>query len=50
MGFNPRSTHTKDLKTCYLMLLCLTRSIIRYGSRVKWSNAGEGVLPFLTPR
>ena len=28
---------------------CLTLSIIRYGSRVKWSNPGEGVAPSLTP-
>ena len=34
----------------YLMTLCLTLSIIRYGSRVKWSNPGKGVAPFPTPR
>ena len=28
---------------------CLTLSIIRYGSRVKWSNPGKGVAPSLTP-
>ena len=28
----------------------LTLSIIRYGSRVKWSNPGKGVAPFPTPR
>ena len=27
------------------MLPCLTLSIIRYGSRVKWSNPGKGVAP-----
>ena len=27
------------------MPLCLTLSIIRYGSRVKWSNPGKGVAP-----
>ena len=27
---------------------CLTLSIIRYGSRVKWSNPGKGVAPFPT--
>ena len=27
---------------------CLTLSIIRYGSRVKWSNSGNGVAPFPT--
>ena len=26
---------------------CLTLSIIRYGSRVKWSNLGKGVVPSL---
>ena len=34
------------LKNCYLMLSCLTLSIIRYGSWVKWSNPGKGVVPF----
>ena len=29
----------------YLMPPCLTLSIIRYGSRVKWSNPGKGVAP-----
>ena len=29
-------------KKWYLILLCLTLSIIRYVSRVKWSNQGEG--------
>ena len=28
---------------------CLTLSIIRYGSRVKWSNRGKGVAPSPTP-
>ena len=32
--FNPRSSHTKDLKKWYLMPTCLTLSIIRYGSKV----------------
>ena len=41
--FNPRSNHTKDLKKLHLMPLCLTLSIIRYGSRVKWSNPGKTV-------
>ena len=31
------------LKKWYLMPPCLTLSIIRYGSRVKWSNPGKGV-------
>ena len=29
----------------YLMPPCLTLSIIRYGSRVKWSNPEKGVAP-----
>ena len=29
----------------YLIHLCLTLSIIRYVSRVKWSNLGKGVAP-----
>ena len=31
------------LKEWYLMPPCLTLSIIKYGSRVKWSNPGKGV-------
>ena len=48
-GLNPRSSHAKDSKW-YLMLSCLTLSIIRYVSRVKWSNPGNGVVPSPTPR
>ena len=33
------------LKKWYLILPCLTLSIIRYVSRVKWSNPGKGVAP-----
>ena len=33
----------------YLMPPCLTLSIIRYRSRVKWSNTGKGVVPSPTP-
>ena len=33
------------LKKWYLMLPCLTLSIIRYRSRVKWSNLWNGVAP-----
>ena len=36
------------LKTLYLKPPCLTPSIIRYGSRVKWSNPGKVVVPFPT--
>ena len=37
------------LKKWYLMPPCLTLSIIRYGSRVKWSNHRKGVAPLPTP-
>ena len=37
------------LKKWYLMPPCLTPSIIRYRSRVKWSNPGKGAAPFPTP-
>ena len=35
-------------KKWYLIPPCLTLGIIRYASRVKWSNLGKGVAPFLT--
>ena len=38
----------KRLKKWYLIPPCLTYSIIRYISRVKWSNLGKGVPPFST--
>ena len=47
--FNPRLSNTKDSKKWYLMPPCSTLSIIRYGSRVKWSNPGKGVVPSPTP-
>ena len=31
----------------YLMSPCLTLHLVRYGSRVKWSNLGNGVVPSL---
>ena len=48
----PTNQHTRQ-KFCinfligkwYLMLSCLTLSIIRWGSRVNWSNPGKGVAP-----
>ena len=48
-GVQPYVESYQRLKKWYLMLLCLTRSIIRYGSRVKWSNTGDGEVPFPTP-
>ena len=38
------------LKKWYLMPTCLTLCIIRYGSRVKWSNPRKGARPSPTPR
>ena len=38
------------LKKWYLIYPCLTLSIIRYVSRVKWSNPRKGVAPFPTLR
>ena len=38
------------LKKWYLMLPCLTLTIIRHGSRIKWSNPGNGVVSSTTPR
>ena len=38
------------LKNWYLIPPCLTLSIIRYISRVKWNNQGKGVAPSPTPR
>ena len=37
------------LKKWFLMPSCLTLSSKWYGSRVKWSNPGKGVVPFPTP-
>ena len=37
------------LKLWYLMPPGLTFSIVRYGSRIKWSNPGKGVTPSPTP-
>ena len=39
--YNPRLTHIKTQK----MLLCVTLSIIRYGSKIKWSNPRKWVAP-----
>ena len=38
------------LKKWYLILPCLTLSIIKYLSRVKWSSPGKGVALSPTPR
>ena len=40
----------QSLKKWYLMPPCLALRIIRWGSRVTWSNPGNGVAPSPTPR
>ena len=40
----------QKIKKWYLIPSCLTLSIIRYGSRVKWNTAGKRVVPSPTPR
>ena len=44
LGSNQIESYQR-LKKWYLILSCLTHRIIRYGSRVKWSNPGKGVGP-----
>ena len=44
-GVHSQVESYQRLKKWYLMLSCLTLSIIRYGPRVKWSNQGKGVVP-----
>ena len=50
--FNPSLSHTKvsKRKKMYLISPCLTLSIIRYRSRVKWSNPRKEVVPSPTPQ
>ena len=48
LGSIPGRVIPKTLKW-NLIPPCLTLSIIRYGSRVKWSNPGNGVAPSPTP-
>ena len=38
------------LQKWYLISPCFTLSIIRYVSKVKWSNPGKGVAPSPTPQ
>ena len=40
-GLNTKLSHTKNSKKWYLIPTCLKLSIVRYGSRVKWSNTGK---------
>ena len=46
-GSIPGQVIPKTQKKCYLMPPCLTLSIIRYGSRVKWSDPEKGVVTSL---
>ena len=45
--FDSRSSHSKDSKKWYMTPSYLTLGIIRYGSRVKWSNPRNRVALFL---
>ena len=49
-GVQSRIETYQRLKKWYLITPCLTLSIIRYVSMVKWSNPGKGVVPFPMPR
>ena len=46
LGLNPRKCHTKDSKNG----TCLTLNIIKYISKVKWSNPGKEVVPSTASR
>ena len=48
-GIQSQVESYQKLKKRYLIPSCLTLSIIRYVSRVKWSNPGKGVAPSPTP-
>ena len=46
LGFNLRSSHTKDSK----MVLHIPLSIIKYVAKIKWINTGNGEAPSPTPQ
>ena len=50
IGVQSQIESYQRFKKWYLIPPCLTLSIIRYGSRPKWSNPGKGVALFPTPR
>ena len=50
LGSIPGQVIPKTLKNGTWQHPCLTLSIIRYASRVKWSNPGKEVAPFPSPR
>ena len=49
-GVQPQVESYQRLKKWYLIPPCLTLSVIRYVSMVKWNNQGEGVVPYHAPR
>ena len=49
-GVQSKVESYQRLKKWYLIPPCLTLSIIRYGSRVKWINPGKGVATSSTPQ
>ena len=50
IGVQSQVKSYQSLKKWYLTPPCLTLSIIKYVSRIKWSNPGKGVAPFPTPQ
>ena len=49
-GVQSQVESCQRLQKRYLIPPCLTLSIIRYVSRVKWNNPGKGVAPSPTPQ
>ena len=49
-GVQSKVESYQRLQKWYLIPPCLTLSIIRYVSRVKWNNPGKKVLPSPTPQ
>ena len=49
-GIQSQVQSYQRLKKWFLIPPCLTLSIIRYGSRIKWRNPGNGTAPSTTPR
>ena len=49
-GVQSHIKSNQRLKKWSLMLPCLTRSIISYGSREKWTNPRNAEAPSPTPR
>ena len=48
--FKSKFESYQRLKRWYLIPPCLSLSIIRYRSRVKWSNSRKGVVPSPIPQ